>query len=76
MFEIGIITAICVGSTLISYVAFRRGAARSADDYFVAGSSLGYFVLIFSLLASFLMPLPCSASAAWGTVGGSAPCSF
>lgn len=64
MFEIGIITAICVGSTLISYVAFRRGAARSADDYFVAGSSLGYFVLIFSLLASFL-----SAFAMFGISG-------
>ena len=54
MFEIAIITGICLASVLISYVAFRRGASRSADDYFVAGSSLGYFVLIFSLLASFL----------------------
>jgi SSS family solute:Na+ symporter len=35
-------------------MAFRRGFTRSADDYFVAGSSLGYFVLIFSMLASFL----------------------
>lgn len=49
-----IITAICLMSVFISYIAFRRGFARSADDYFVAGSSLGYFVLIFSLLASFL----------------------
>ena len=48
------LTAICVGSLLLSYVAFRRGSTRSADDYFVAGSSLGYFVLIFSMLASFL----------------------
>ena len=54
MFEIAIITGICLASLLISYAAFRRGASRSADDYFVAGSSLGYFVLIFSLLASFL----------------------
>ncbi len=54
MFEIGIITAICLGSVLVSYIAYRRGASKSADDYFVAGSSLGYFVLIFSLLASFL----------------------
>ncbi len=54
MFEMAIITGICLASVLISYVAFRRGASRSVDDYFVAGSSLGYFVLIFSLLASFL----------------------
>jgi len=52
--KIAIITGICVGSALISYAAFRRGKGKSADDYFVAGSSLGYFVLIFSLLASFL----------------------
>ncbi|QTA84749.1 sodium:solute symporter family protein [Desulfonema magnum] len=49
-----IITGICMISVVISYAAFRRGSARSADDYFVAGSSLGYFVLIFSLLSSFL----------------------
>lgn len=49
-----IITAICLASVLLSYVAFRKGFTRNADDYFVAGSSLGYFVLIFSLLASFL----------------------
>ncbi len=49
-----IITAICMVSILVSYVALRRGFTRNADDYFVAGSSLGYFVLIFSLLASFL----------------------
>ncbi|HUS91343.1 MAG TPA: sodium:solute symporter family protein [Phycisphaerae bacterium] len=64
MLEIAIITGICLGSVLISYAAFRRGAARSADDYFVAGSSLGYFVLIFSLLASFL-----SAFAMFGISG-------
>ncbi|AOY60699.1 sodium:solute symporter family protein [Desulfococcus multivorans] len=49
-----IITFICFISVIVSYIAFRQGAARSADDYFVAGSSLGYFVLIFSMLASFL----------------------
>ena len=64
MFEIGIITGICLLSVLISYAAFRRGASRSADDYFVAGSGLGYFVLIFSLLASFL-----SAFAMFGISG-------
>ena len=37
MFEIAIITAICLGSVLVSYAAFRRGASKSADDYFVAG---------------------------------------
>jgi len=52
--KMGIITGICLGSVLISYAAYRRGKNKSADDYFVAGSSLGYFVLIFSLLASFL----------------------
>ena len=52
--KIAIITGICLGSALISYAAFRHGKSKSADDYFVAGSSLGYFVLIFSLLASFL----------------------
>jgi len=64
VFEIAIITGICLASVLISYAAFRRGASRSADDYFVAGSSLGYFVLIFSLLASFL-----SAFAMFGISG-------
>lgn len=54
MFAVFIITAICSVSVFISYLAFRKGYTRSADDYFVAGSSLGYFVLIFSLLASFL----------------------
>lgn len=54
MYAIAIITGICLISVIVSYVAFRRGFTRSADDYFVAGSSLGYFVLIFSLLASFL----------------------
>lgn len=54
MVAISIITGICMISVLISYIAFRKGFTRSADDYFVAGSSLGYFVLIFSLLASFL----------------------
>lgn len=54
MFAIILITFICLVSVFISYLAFRRGYTRSADDYFVAGSSLGYFVLIFSLLASFL----------------------
>ncbi len=49
-----IITGICLVSVLLSYIAFRKGFTRNADDYFVAGSSLGYFVLIFSLLASFL----------------------
>jgi len=38
----------------LGYLAYYRGFTKSADDYFVAGSSLGYFVLIFSLLASFL----------------------
>ncbi|MBL7219513.1 MAG: sodium:solute symporter family protein [Phycisphaerae bacterium] len=52
--KIAILTGICLGSVLISYAAYRRGKGKSADDYFVAGSSLGYFVLIFSLLASFL----------------------
>jgi len=64
VFEIAIITGICLASVLVSYAAFRRGAARSADDYFVAGSSLGYLVLIFSLLASFV-----SAFAMFGISG-------
>ena len=54
MFSVTIITSICLVSVVVSYVAFRRGFTHSADDYFVAGSSLGYFVLIFSMLASFL----------------------
>ncbi len=54
MFAIVIITGVCLISVFVSYLAFRRGFTRSADDYFVAGSSLGYFVLIFSMLASFL----------------------
>jgi len=54
MFEIAIIIGICLASALVSYAAYRRGATKSADDYFVAGSGLGYLVLIFSLLASFL----------------------
>jgi SSS family solute:Na+ symporter len=54
MIAVIIITSLCFVSVLISYVAFRKGFTKSADDYFVAGSSLGYFVLIFSLLASFL----------------------
>lgn len=54
MVAVSIITGICLISVYISYLAFRRGFTKSADDYFVAGSSLGYFVLIFSLLASFL----------------------
>ncbi len=54
MYAIAMITGICLISVFVSYVAFRRGFTRTADDYFVAGSSLGYFVLIFSLLASFL----------------------
>jgi SSS family solute:Na+ symporter len=54
MFAISVITAICMVSVFVGYLAFRRGFTRTPDDYFVAGSSLGYFVLIFSLLASFL----------------------
>jgi SSS family solute:Na+ symporter len=54
MIAIAIITGICLVSVFVSYLAFRKGFTRSADDYFVAGSSLGYFVLIFSMLASFL----------------------
>jgi len=54
MVAVIIITSLCLVSVYISYVAFRKGFTKSADDYFVAGSSLGYFVLIFSLLASFL----------------------
>ena len=64
MLAIAIITGICLISVFVSYLAFRSGFTRSADDYFVAGSSLGYFVLIFSLLASFL-----SAFAMFGMSG-------
>lgn len=64
MFQISIILGICLASVFVSYAAFKRGASKSADDYFVAGSSLGYFVLIFSLLASFL-----SAFAMFGISG-------
>ncbi len=54
MFAIAIIAGICLASVAVGYLAMRKGFTRSADDYFVAGSSLGYFVLIFSMLASFL----------------------
>ena len=54
MFAIAIIAGICLASVGVGYLAMYRGFTRSADDYFVAGSSLGYFVLIFSMLASFL----------------------
>lgn len=54
MFAIAIIAGICLSSVAVGYLAMHRGFTRSADDYFVAGSSLGYFVLIFSMLASFL----------------------
>lgn len=54
MIAVLIITAICSSSVFAGYLAFRSGSTRTADDYFVAGSSLGYFVLVFSLLASFL----------------------
>jgi solute:Na+ symporter, SSS family len=64
VYALSIITAICLASVLVSYAAFRRGFTRGADDYFVAGSSLGYFVLIFSLLASFV-----SAFAMFGMSG-------
>jgi solute:Na+ symporter, SSS family len=64
VYALAIITAICLASVLVSYVAFRRGFTHSADDYFVAGSSLGYFVLISSLLASFV-----SAFAMFGMAG-------
>ena len=40
MYAIAIITGVCLISVIVSYVAFRRGYTRSADDYFVAGSSL------------------------------------
>jgi len=62
--EILIIVGICIASVGVSYAAYRHGKSKSADDYFVAGSSLGYFVLIFSLLASFL-----SAFAMFGISG-------
>jgi len=49
-----IITLICSVSIFAGFLAFRGGYTKSADSYFVAGSSLGHFVLIFSLLASFM----------------------
>ncbi len=54
MIGVIIITFICFLSLIIGLIAYFRGFTKTADDYFVAGSSLGYFVLIFSLLASFL----------------------
>lgn len=49
-----VITFICSLSILAGFLAFRGGYTKTADSYFVAGSSLGHFVLIFSLLASFM----------------------
>jgi SSS family solute:Na+ symporter len=66
MVSVTIITAICLISVGVSYMAFRKGFTRSADDYFVAGSSLGYFVLIFSLLASFLSAFSMFGMASFG----------
>ncbi len=66
MLAVSIITGICMVSVLISYLAFRKGFTKSADDYFVAGSSLGYFVLIFSLLASFLSAFSMFGMASFG----------
>jgi SSS family solute:Na+ symporter len=66
MVAVTIITGICLVSVYISYVAFRKGFTKSADDYFVAGSSLGYFVLIFSLLASFLSAFSMFGMASFG----------
>lgn len=66
MVAVTIITGICLVSVYISYVAFRRGFTKNADDYFVAGSSLGYFVLIFSLLASFLSAFSMFGMASFG----------
>jgi SSS family solute:Na+ symporter len=66
MVAVTIITSICLISVYISYVAFRKGFTKSADDYFVAGSSLGYFVLIFSLLASFLSAFSMFGMASFG----------
>jgi len=66
MVAVTIITGICLISVYISYLAFRKGFTKSADDYFVAGSSLGYFVLIFSLLASFLSAFSMFGMASFG----------
>ncbi len=66
MVAVIIITSLCMVSVYISYVAFRKGFTKSADDYFVAGSSLGYFVLIFSLLASFLSAFSMFGMASFG----------
>jgi SSS family solute:Na+ symporter len=66
MVSVSIITGICLISVGVSYMAFRQGFTRSADDYFVAGSSLGYFVLIFSLLASFLSAFSMFGMASFG----------
>lgn len=49
-----IITLICCFSVLAGYLSFHAGYTKTADHYFTAGSSLGHFVLIFSLLASFM----------------------
>lgn len=54
MVAVIIITFICAFSVLAGYLAFRSGSTKTADHYFVANSSIGYFVLIFSLLASFM----------------------
>lgn len=66
MVAVIIITGICLVSVYISYIAFQKGFTKSADDYFVAGSSLGYFVLIFSLLASFLSAFSMFGMASFG----------
>jgi len=66
MVAVIIITSLCMVSVYISYVAFRKGFTKSADDYFVEGSSLGYFVLIFSLLASFLSAFSMFGMASFG----------
>ena len=66
MVAVIIITGLCLVSVYISYVAFRKGFTKSADDYFVAGSSLGYFVLVFSLLASFLSAFSMFGMASFG----------
>ena len=61
-----IITGICLVSVFISYLAFSKGFTKNADDYFTAGSSLGYFILIFSLLASFLSAFSMFGMAGFG----------
>jgi solute:Na+ symporter, SSS family len=75
VYALAIITAICLASVLVGYVAFRRGYTHSADDYFVAGSSLGYFVLVSSLLASFVSAFAMFGMAASDTAPDSALCS-